>query len=243
MIKLCFNISINKEPEELEERFDASFDKGIDFQRVYHVSALDSPSLPVLTADNPKRFQFFRWGLVPHWVKDKEQAEDIRLKTVNARAETIHEKPSYREPIKNTRCLVVADGFFEWREVGGKNYPYYIKLKNDEAFAFAGIWDRWDLDPDYRSFSIITTEANPLLAKIHNKKKRMPVILTDENRWLEKDIGREDIDEMLKPYDEEKMEAYPIRRLITQKELNDNVPEVLEPYHYRELDFEQKTLF
>ncbi|MFW6038303.1 MAG: SOS response-associated peptidase [Candidatus Saliniplasma sp.] len=240
---MCFNISINKEPEELEERFDASFGRSSDFQRIYHVSALGSPSLPILTSEDPKTFNFYHWGLIPHWVKDPSQAEDIRLKTVNARAESIFDKPSFRDPVKNKRCLVIADGFFEWREVSGKNYPYYIHLKGNEAFAFAGIWDEWRYGNDVkRSFSIITTKANPLMAKIHNKKKRMPVILEDEKRWLEKDIGREEIKDMLEPYDQNEMEAYPVRKLITD-DVEDNVPEVLEPYEYKELKFEQETLF
>ncbi|MFO7792283.1 MAG: SOS response-associated peptidase [Candidatus Saliniplasma sp.] len=240
---MCFDISINKEPEELEERFDASFQNGTDFEKIYHVSAIDSPSLPVLISDDPSKFRFYNWGLIPHWVKDPGRAEDIRLKTVNARAESIFERPSFRGSIKNKRCLVIADGFFEWREVGGKNFPYYIKLKDNDAFAFAGIWDEWKHKNDLkRSFSIITIEANPLLAKIHNKKKRMPVILEDETKWLERDIDKEEISEMLKSYDQNEMEAYPVRRLITD-DVDDNVPEVLEPYEYEELDFQQETLF
>lgn len=240
---MCFNISINKEAEELEERFDATFEKRGDFEKVYHVSAADWPSLPVLTSDDSIKFRFYNWGLIPNWVRDPKRADDIRLKTVNARAETIFDKPSFKGPIENKRCLVVADGFFEWREVGDKNYPYYISLKDNEAFAFAGIWDEWEYDNQVkRSFSIITTEANPLLAKIHNKKKRMPVILKDEKRWLKKDLEREEIEDMLKPFDEEKMKTHPIRRLITTQE-DDNVPEVLEPYEYRGLKFQQETLF
>ncbi len=240
---MCFNISINKEPEELEKRFDASFEHGVDFQKIYHISALDSPSLPIINADEPNKFQFYRWGLVPYWVKGKNQAKDIRLNTVNARAETIYDKRSYSGPIMNNRCLVIADGFFEWRMVDGKNYPYYIKLKDGDAFAFAGIWDEWKGTGSYRSFSIITTKANPLLAKIHNKKKRMPVILNDEKRWLAEGIGKEEINKMLKPYDQEHMEAYPVRNLITQKGVDDNVPEILKPYEYERLNFQQETLF
>jgi len=240
---LCFNISINKEPEELEKRFDASFKEKTDFQKIYHVSAVGSPPLPVLTSEQPTIFNFFHWGLVPFWVKGREKAEDIRLKTVNARAESIFEKPSFREPIKTKRCLVITDGFFEWREVGGKNFPYYIKMKDNDAFAFAGIWDEWRYENDIeRSFSIITTKANPLLAKIHNKKKRMPVILEEEKKWLKKDLEKDVIEGMLKPYDQDKMEAYPVRRLITE-DVDDNVPEVIQPYEYKELKFQQKTLF
>ncbi len=240
---MCFNISINKEPEELEERFDAEFDKGTDFEKIYHISALDSPALPIINTEEPNRFDLYNWGLIPNWIKSSEQAEDMRLKTVNARAESVFEKPSFKGPIRDKRCLVVADGFFEWRGVGSKNYPYYIKLKDNSAFAFAGLWDVWKYkDNVEHTFSIITTEANPLLAKIHNKKKRMPVILEDEKRWLKPDLEQEEIEAMMKLYDQEKMEAYPVRRLITG-DVDDNVPEILEPYDYKELKFQQKKLF
>ncbi len=240
---MCFNISINKEPEELEKRFDAKFESGTDFEKIYHISALDSPALPIVNSEEPTRFDLYNWGLIPNWVKSSEQAENIRLKTVNARAESVFEKSSFKGPIKDKRCLVVADGFFEWREVGGKSYPYYIKLNDNSAFTFAGIWDVWKHKGNVeRTFSIITTKANPLLAKIHNKKKRMPVILEDEKKWLKKDLEKDEIEALMKPYDQEKMEAYPVRRLIT-KDVEDNVPEVLEPYEYKELKFQQKTLF
>lgn len=232
---MCFNYSINKEPEYLENRFDAKFGQG--FEKIYHVSAFEKPSLPVITDEKPDKFSFLHWGLVPFWVKGLDQAEDIRMKTGNARAETLFEKPSYRVPIRKKRCLVVADGFFEWREYNGKNYPYYIRMEDKDAFAIAGIWDDWKdkkSGSELRTFSLITTDANPLLEKIHNKKKRMPAIITkeDEKRWLELDIGKEDIKSMLKPYEGKNLEAYPINRLITKKDASSNVPEVLEKESY-----------
>ncbi|MGM0509651.1 MAG: SOS response-associated peptidase [Thermoplasmatota archaeon] len=250
---MCFNYSINKDPEYLERRFDVKFMD--DFDKVYHTSAFENPSLPVITDKKPGRFSFLGWGLVPYWTKGKEQAEDIRMKTGNARADTLFQKPSFRVPIKKRRCLVIADGFFEWREVKGRNYPYYIKMKDDDAFAFAGIWDEWSdkkAGDKLRTFSLITTEANPLLEKVHNKKKRMPAILrrADEKRWLRDGMSEEDIASLLKPYEEKELVAYPIKRLITKKGIDANTPEVLEKYDYDELsgldeedETEQTTLF
>ncbi len=244
---MCFNYSINKDSDHIQDRFDAEFDKTDQFERIYHVSAFDAPPLPVINNKSPDKIKFFEWGLIPFWVKNSDQAEDIRTKTMNARSETLFEKPSFREPIRKRRCLVIMDGFFEWREVGGRNFPHYIKMKDDSAFAVAGIWDAWNdkKTEDIRNtYSVITTEANPLLEKIHNKKKRMPAILRrdDEKRWLSKDIGQDEIESMLEPYPEGELEAYPIKRMIT-KDVDENVPELLEPYEYDELKFEQKKLF
>jgi len=244
---MCFNYSINKDPDYIQDRFDAEFEESSQFERIYHVSAFNAPPLPIINNQTPKKIKFFQWGLIPFWVKNSEQAEDIRTKTMNARAETLFEKPSFRGPIRKRRCLVIMDGFFEWREVGGRNYPHYIKMKDDSAFAIAGIWDAWNdksTGQVRNTYSIITTEANPLLEKIHNKKKRMPAILRreDESRWLSKGLTEDEIEEIIEPYPDEGLEAYPIKRMIT-KDLEDNVPEILEPYEYDELKFEQKKLF
>lgn len=244
---MCFNYSINKDPKYIQDRFDAEFEETSQFERIYHVSAFNAPPLPIINDRTPNKIKFFQWGLIPFWVKNGEQADEIRNKTMNARAETLFEKPSFREPIRKRRCLVIMDGFFEWREVGGGNYPHYIKMKDDSAFAIAGIWDAWNdksTGQVRNTYSIITTEANPLLEKIHNKKKRMPAILRkeDESRWLSKDLTEDEIEEILEPYPDEGLEAYPIKRMIT-KDVEDNVPEILEPYEYDELKFEQKKLF
>lgn len=244
---MCFNYSINKDSDHIQDRFDAEFEDPEQFERIYHVSAFNAPGLPIINNRSLDKIKLFEWGLIPFWVKNSDQAEDIRSKTINARAETLFEKPSFRAPIRKRRCLVIMDGFFEWREVGGENYPHYIKMKDDSVFAVAGIWDAWNdkKTEDIRNtYSVITTEANPLLEKIHNKKKRMPAILRrdDEKRWLSKDIGQNEIESMLEPYLEGELEAYPIRRMIT-KDVDENVPELLEPYEYDELRFEQKKLF
>lgn len=244
---MCFNYSINKDSDYIQDRFDAEFEDPDQFERIYHVSAFDAPPLPVISNRSPNKINFFEWGLIPFWVKNRDQAEDIRTKTMNARSETLFEKPSFRTPIRKRRCLVIMDGFFEWREVGGTNFPHYIKMKDDSAFAIAGIWDSWD-DKETgevrKTYSIVTAPANQLLEKIHNKKKRMPAILrkNDEKRWLSKDLDQDEIESMLGPYPDGELEAYPIKRMIT-KDVDENVPDLLEPHEYEELKFEQKKLF
>ena len=244
---MCFNYSINKDSDYIQDRFDAEFEDPSQFEKIYHVSAFNAPPLPVINNRSPDKITFYQWGLIPFWIKNNDQAEDIRTKTMNARSESIFEKPSFREPAKKRRCLVLMDGFFEWREVDGTNYPHYIKMQDNSAFAVAGLWDTWkdkNTGDIRKTYSIITTPANPLLEKIHNKKKRMPAILEqkDEKRWISQEMDREELESMLKPYSEKELEAYPIKKMIT-RDIDDNVPEILEPYEYKELKFEQKKLF
>jgi putative SOS response-associated peptidase YedK len=226
------------------KRFSALFLEPVPFKRQYHASSFDLPKLPVITNENPKQIQLFTWGLIPSWVKDRKTADEVRLKTMNARAESIFEKPSFRHAAEQKHCLVLADGFFEWQEYQGKNYPHYIRLKNHEPFAMAGLWDTWadkETSEELRTYSVITTKANPLMEKIHNKKKRMPVILRRENeeKWISASLNKESAQMFLVPFDEHEMEAFTISRLITSKQRNPNVPEVLQPFTYPE--FQTKT--
>jgi putative SOS response-associated peptidase YedK len=245
---MCYRYSV-PEPDKLMKRFSVSFPEKESFKRVYHVSSFETPKLPVITNDNPKQIQLFSWGLIPGWVKDKKTAEETRLKTMNARAESIFEKPSFRSAAEHNHCLVLTDGFFEWQEVQGKKYPYYIRLKSHEPFAMAGLWETWkntQTNEETRTYTVITTNANPLMELIHNTKKRMPVILSknDEQIWLTT-YKKDEVESLLAPYDDNDMEAYTISRLITIKLRNPNVPEVLKPFTYPDLqtDAEQKNLF
>ncbi|UCE73388.1 MAG: SOS response-associated peptidase [Methanomassiliicoccales archaeon] len=245
---MCFDISYAQKSDRIEDRFHAKFETPELFEPAYHVSAFSIPYVPVITNEKVHTLQMLRWGLVPFWVKNEESAMQIRTKTFNARAETLFEKPSFRTPIKNKRCLVIADGFFEWREVKGKNYPYYIRLADKSPFAMAGIWDTWhnrEIDEKYHAFSVITTKANPLLEKIHNKKKRMPALLRkdDEKRWLSEGLSKNDINSMLSPIDDSGMEAHTVSKMISYRKGNTNVPEVLEKFEYDELKFQQTSLF
>jgi putative SOS response-associated peptidase YedK len=130
---------------------------------------------------------FLHWGLIPIWAKD----DSIRQNTLNAKIETLSEKPAFKDNVKN-RCLIIADGFYEWQwldKKGKEKQKYLITLPGEELFAFAGLWSRWvniETGEIVKSYTIITTEANSMMCEIHNSKKRMPVILTreNENEWL-----------------------------------------------------------
>jgi len=244
---MCYRYSVPG-PESIKKTYQVKL--GQNFQRRYHVGAFENIKLPVITNKNPEEVQLFKWGLIPFWVKDEKTANEFKDRTVNARSETIFEKPAFRSSAGKKHCLVIADGFFEWRYYNGNNYPYYIKLKDREVFSIAGLWDSWvnkDSGEEVYSYTIITTEANPLMAMIHNKKKRMPAILEkkDEKKWISETLTRDETMGLLKPFNESKMTAYTISKMITTRDIDVNVPEVLEPFQYNTLEPlpNQKSLF
>lgn len=245
---MCYRYSVPG-PDQLVKRFSSVFLEEVPFKKVYHASGFDLPKLPIITNDHPDRIQLFTWGLIPFWVRDMKTAEEVRVKTMNARAESIFEKPSFRHAAEKQHCLVLADGFFEWQEFEGKNYPYYIRLRTHEPFAMAGLWDSWK-NPGtgevLQTYTVITTKANPLMEQIHNKKKRMPVILPrDKERfWVDSVLEKKAAEALLVPFEETQMEAFTISRLITSRQRNPNTPEVVTPFSYPELQrkTQQKNL-
>lgn len=214
---MCFHNSMSAKAMKLAARYGRKSDIIEIAQDIineqYHVNAFNFPKCPVITPS--EEIQVFNWGLIPFWTKTEEDAEEIRKMTLNARADTIFEKPSFREPIMKKRCIIPSTGYFEWRHEGSKKIPYYIYLKNEEIFSMAGIYDTW-LDKstgvEHTTFSIITTDTNPLTDYIHNTKHRMPTILSkeDEEKWLESALSKADISALLKPYDAAPMDAYVI---------------------------------
>ena len=234
MLTMCYRYAIYTKPERIETKWQVTITQ--EYTPRYHVSAFTSNNLPIITQDKQTEVQLASWGLIPHWAKTINQAEDIRQKTVNARSETIFKKPSFRHAASKNHCLVIADGFFEWREVNQRKYPYYIRLKNQEPFAMAGLWEPWtnpDTDEMMITYTIITTDANPLMAKIHNTKKRMPVILPDgfDKLWLNT-FEKDKAGQLLVPFEQGKMEAYTISKLITARDKDPNVSQVLSPFVY-----------
>lgn len=190
----------------------------------YHVNAFNYPKYPIITSSD--EIQVFNWGLIPFWVKSEEDAEEIRKMTLNARSDTIFEKPSFRDPIMKKRCIVPSTGYFEWRHEGIKKIPYFIYLKDEPIFSMAGIYDRWldkETGEEYDTFSVITTDTNPLTDYIHNTKHRMPAILSKENeeKWINSDLTKIEIESLLKPFDANRMDAYQIENDFIRKEQTD----------------------
>jgi putative SOS response-associated peptidase YedK len=237
--RMCYYISISVSISQIESRFNANFSYPKEFKPVYVSSAFSHPKLPVISNEEPSVISLFQWGLVPYWVKDSQTAIKIGSKTLNARSETVFEKSSFRHSILSKRCLVLVDGFYEWRHENNKTYPYYIQLQDENAFALAGIWDIWhnqSTEEFIETFSIVTTRANSLLKKIHNTKKRMPVILNkeDEKVWLAKETSREQLETLFSPYNLE-LKAHPVSRLIRQYGFSTEDSTVNEEYIYPEL--------
>jgi len=239
---MCFHLAISEDREEIENTFQAEFDQDAAFAPIYHTSAFTTPYLPVICGSNTSQIQFLQWGLVPFWVKDSKQAAKIRFGTFNARSETVFEKPSFKHAVKKQRCLVLASGFYEWQELEGQKYPYFIQLRQHKLFALAGIWDEWHNKATGEktvSFSIITTQANPMMSKIHNSKKRMPVILSVDSKtensakqWLNPDITKENTHRLMLPYADDQMQAHTISRLITSRKQSTNIPAVQQAHSY-----------
>ncbi len=177
----------------------------------------------VLTENGKRKLEMLHWGLIPSWAKDPE----VGNKMINARAETVAEKPSYRKAFKERRCLVLADGFYEWQKTENGKRPFYIRMEDGSPFAFAGLWESWHNGGEIRSCTIITTAPNELAAPIHN---RMPVILHPEDyeMWLDPDFDeREPLTSLLKPYPADAMEAYPVSHKVNKP--SNNEPGCIEP--------------
>jgi len=237
---MCFHYSLTIERTEIELQLGVHFED--DWSPVFHANGFSFLQMPVITQLKPGSIQLFNWGLIPHWVKTKADADKLRAQTLNARSETIFEKPSFRSSITNQRCLVLADGFFEWMDFQKKKYPHHIYLNNEKAFCFAGIYSAWtdkETGEHLNTFSILTTDANPMMAKIHNSKKRMPVIIPPHlhTKWLTPNLTKEEITSFFKPYPDSEMLAHTISKLITSRSQNSNVPEIKELYNYPELAF------
>jgi len=197
---MCFHSKQSKAATEVENRFKAKIEKIALFQPKENINGFDFALNPIITDEQQEFITHYNWGLIPSWSKD----EEIKKLTLNARIETVIEKPSFRN-IVNQRCLVIANGFYEWQwhDTKGKNkLKFEIGLENEELFAFAGLYSIWQ-NPATReeknTYTIITTEANPLMAEIHNIKKRMPIILRpeDEQKWLQ----HEPIQKFAYPYE------------------------------------------
>jgi putative SOS response-associated peptidase YedK len=176
-------------------------------------------------AENQREMKSLRWGLIPFWAKE----ESIGNRMINARAESVPSKPTFKRPFARQRCLVLADGFYEWQKTGSVKQPYRITLQSGDLFAFAGLWDRWK-KPDgeeLQTFTIITTEANDLTRKLHD---RMPVILSPEDyeTWLDPTFHETDtLQKCLRPYPSNEMTCYPVSRMVNSPKNED--PRCIEP--------------
>ena len=201
-----------KRPEQVKfERIDFSILE--DLIPRYNIA----PSQNVLTVvqrGSDREATLLQWGLIPYWSNEPKGI-------INARVETIDEKPSFKESFQRRRCLIIADGFYEWERIGKISQPYYFRMKDEAPFAFAGIWDRWRVDDrSITTCAIITTTANELLAKIHH---RMPVILGSESfdLWLNEESRSSDLKELLVPFPADLMTSHAVSYEVNDTKTDD----------------------
>ena len=208
---MCGRYSLIADIQELARQFE--FD-GTGFENSPRYNVAPTQSVLTVTNRDERQGEFMRWGLIPSWARDAS----IGNRMINARGETVAQKPSFRNALQRRRCLVLADGFYEWQKVGKGKRPMRIVLRSREPFAFAGLWETWH-SPEgetVRSCTIITTEANDLLRPVH---ERMPVILPRELEefWLDGDVtDQAALTDVLSPYPDEPMEVYEVSTLVNK---------------------------
>jgi len=215
---MCGRYTLKTPVERLSEQFQ--FPKIIPVKPRYNIApSQDVAVVHRLPDDRDRRLAMLRWGLIPAWVKDPAKPQQ----PINARAGTAAEKPMFRDAFRRRRCLIPADGFYEWQQEGGRKQPVYIHMKDGEPFAFAGLWEHWEKpgQEPIDSCVILTTEPNELLAQVHN---RMPVILdpTDYEQWLDpavQDVSR--LTPLLRPYPSEEMKFYPVNLRVNNPKHDD----------------------
>ncbi|QQK80710.1 SOS response-associated peptidase [Salicibibacter cibi] len=213
---MCGRFTLYDQIKAIHKRF------GIDVSKIDEAmpSFNIAPSQSLITIINDgerNRLGQLRWGLIPFWAKDTK----IGYKMINARAETVAEKNSFKHAFTRRRCLIPANGFYEWKTVNGKKQPYYIQLNGEELFGFAGLWEKWtNGEETIFSCTIITTEANEMMSDIHH---RMPVILTKEEEasWLDPNIQDPNIlKQLLVPFESKEMHAYPVSTDVNSSKNN-----------------------
>ncbi len=221
---MCGRFALATEKHLLKMLFELDLRPDFEFRPRFNIAP--SQKVPVVRLDAKKdkrELAELKWGLVPFWAKDAS----VGNRLINARAETVAEKPAFREAYQKRRLLVPASGFFEWKKTGKGKVPYYISAGENRLLALAGLWERWDKEGEpLETFTILTTTPNALLADLHD---RMPVILSpaDYDRWLKPDTALERLQPLLQPYPQENLIVTAVSRLVNNP-ANEG-PELLQP--------------
>jgi putative SOS response-associated peptidase YedK len=215
---------------------------------LHHTSGFSHPELLIYTNESPYFPTIATWGLVPHWIKDETQLKSLWNKTLNARGETIFEKPAFRQSAKTNRGILYIDGFYEHHHFNNKTYPFFIRRKDDQPMALGALWNEWvypDTGGRMHTFSIITTEGNAMMSKIHNNPKikapRMPFIIPDtcEEEWLRPictNLDEQRIKALIQSYPEDQLKAHTVNKL-RGKNYRGNVEDISDAFVYEELKF------
>lgn len=236
---MCYNLSKNDPEDKLIQRYNKGLKAKGEVQTKLFVNGYTYPKLHIIKSEDSSVIDVANWGLVPSFIDNEVKAKDYASYTLNAKAETVFDLPSYKNSIRPRRCLIPVTGFFEWMDVKKIKFPFYIHLKEEEIFSLGGIYDEWvnkETGEIHTTFSIVTTPANPLMEKIHNLKKRMPLILTpeNENEWIKPTISDVEIKNLMVPLDEKRMVAHTIRKINPRNVIQEK--ELIEEYKYSELE-------
>jgi len=238
---MCFSVSSKLSEvqiKQLQKDFKVSYQESVSPQ-FFVVSGFSFPALPVL--DSLGNFKNYYWGFIPHWVKDWNKALQLRQQCLNSISEQAIIKPSFRDALIHRQfCVLPINGFYEWQDFARQKYPYFIYPKSADLFYLAGIYNVWQnkaLEEFIPTFTLLTVSANVLMAKIHNTKKRMPVILSKEHalHWLDHNFSFEQKQDLLVPCADNLLGQHTISKLITSRKENSNTPQVMLPYEYPEL--------
>lgn len=242
---MCFHVAIWKEPEYWEKEFKVKISderiRPIMSKPHYHLNGFSHPNMLVIPQEKTDVLAPGVWGIVPHY-KEPNEIKDYYKEAVkyggglNAQSEKLFNHFIYKESVMNHRCIIPVDGFFEPHDHKKKKYPFYIKGKEDRGLALAGIYS---VIGTYITFSILTKKASPMFEKIHNLKKRQPVILNQENTkdWLSGDLNEEGVKELVNLYfDENHLEAYAVSKDLFSPKVDSDVESILNPMHYEELN-------
>lgn len=206
---MCGRFALRTPPKGLAKAFGV--EEVPEFEARYNIAPTQSV-LSVHQTPDGREMKYLKWGPVPSWAKDPSAGARL----INARSETVTEKPSFREAFRRRRCLIPSDGFYEWARTAGRKQPYFFQLRDGQPFGFAGLWDRWQGGDGevVESCAILTTEANDVLRPVHD---RMPVILRPEDYelWFDEDVRKTDLlKNLLRPYPAREMTGYPVSTLV-----------------------------
>jgi putative SOS response-associated peptidase YedK len=240
---MCYHASFSFDKFQLAERYKIAVEEipnGSALPLPY-LNGFSFPMVPVIKKDPDKKVEWMQWGLIPHWTKNSGEAEKIRTMTLNAKAETLTQKPAFKHTLKSQRCIIPCSGFFEWREIQKKKYPYLIEA-NENIFSIAGIFDEWtekESGEVVPTFSIITAPANHLLAQIHNTTQRMPLILSEEleEKWLQTPFEETILEQQIKHLDGLNLKAKPIAKDFQSKSATMGIEDFAKEVQYPEMAF------
>ncbi len=240
---MCYSAALRANVTTVQDHFKVAMQPEFQFEPYYHLNGFTHQNLYIIPQGRAGELVPAMWGLVPDYGVRDPQGFYKKYNTLNAKSETVFKSNTFKKSIWEKRCLIVADGFYEPHHKDKNSFPFFCQYPDEGLFAFAGIYN--DLDTDVFSCSIITAAANPFFEKIHNKRKRMPLVLdrSFEQQWIQQDLEEPHIKELMKiGFTTKEFEAYPVTKAIYKRGVDTNTPEIVQKVHYPELN-DQASLF